>query len=141
MVSLDGYIEGRGDDINWHNWNEEMDRYMMEFFQTVDLFIYGRKSYELMIGYWPHQTGEFADIMNKTPKLVLSKTLKRSTWNSKLIAENAAAEVEKLKQMSGKNMVLFAGAEAASVFINNNLIDEYRLILNPVVLSSGTALF
>lgn len=63
MASLDGYIEGPQNDINWHVWDQEMDEYMMGFFSTVDTFIYGRKSYELMIDCWPKQTGSFARII------------------------------------------------------------------------------
>lgn len=141
MVSVDGYIEASNDDITWHVWDEEMSDYMMGFFDTVDTFLYGRKSYELMIGYWPFQTGAFADIMNETPKLVFSRTLDEVTWNSQLIKENVVEEIQQHKQQSGKNMVLFAGADLASTFIKHGLIDEYRLIVNPVVLGSGTPLF
>ena len=55
MVSVDAFIEGKDPDYNWHNWDDEMASYMMDFFKTVDTFIYGRKSYEAMIDYWPAQ--------------------------------------------------------------------------------------
>lgn len=141
MVSADGYIEGPNDDITWHVWDDEMSEYMMGFFETVDTFLYGRKSYELMIDYWSSQTGEFADIMNETPKLVFSRTLNKVTWNSQLIKKNVAEEIQQRKKKVGKNMALFAGADIASTFIEHKLIDEYRLIVNPVVLGSGTPLF
>lgn len=141
MLSLDGYIEGLEGDINWHVWNEEMSDYMMDFFKTVDTFIYGRKSYELMLTYWPYQTGAFAEVMNKTPKIVFSKTLDKVKWNSKLIKQNITEEVRIEKRKTGKDLVLFAGADIASTFIENDLIDEYRLIINPVVLGDGTPLF
>lgn len=73
MVSIDGFIEASGDDIYWHVWDEQMSTYMMDFFSTVDAFLYGRKSYELMLSYWPSQTGAFADVMNATPKLIFSR--------------------------------------------------------------------
>lgn len=144
MVSADGYIEGPNDDLTWHVWDDEMSEYMMGFFDTVDTFLYGRKSYELMIEYWPSQTGEFADIMNETPKLVFSRSLNDVEWNSELIKENVADEVRQRKKShedGRKNMVLFAGADIASTFIEHDLIDEYRLIINPVVLGNGTPLF
>lgn len=141
MVSVDGYIEAPNDDITWHVWDDEMSEYMMGFFKTVDTFIYGRKSYKLMINYWPDQAGEFADIMNEMPKIVFSRTLDNVTWNSQLVKENAALEIQKQKKLPGKNMVLFAGADIASTFIKHDLIDEYRLIVNPVVLGGGTPLF
>ncbi|UZR97095.1 dihydrofolate reductase family protein [Chondrinema litorale] len=70
MMSADGFMEGNDHDINWHVWDEEMDTYMMDFFKTVDTFLYGRKSYELMISYWPQQQGEFAKVMNEMSKIV-----------------------------------------------------------------------
>ena len=141
MMSLDGYIEGSNEDIDWHVWNEEMSDYMMDFFKTVDTFIYGRKSYELMLTYWPFETGEFADIMNRTPKIVFSKTLDKVEWNSRLIKQNVIEEIQLEKRKTGKDLVLFAGADIASTFLEYGLIDEFRLIVNPVVLGKGTSLF
>lgn len=140
MVSVDGFIEAKDPNYNWHNWNEEMSAYMMNFFKRVDTFIYGRKSYEDMITYWPTLQDEFAQIMNNTPKLVLSNTLTTTTWNAKLLTD-PATEIKNAKSQPGKDMVLFAGAEAANFLINNNLIDEYRLIINPILLGGGKQLF
>ncbi len=141
MVSLDGYIEGPQQNIDWHNWEEEMSAYMMGFFHKVDTFLYGRKSYELMLEYWPYQTGSFADIMNATPKIIFSKTLDKPTWNATRKSEVKANELKQLKKEKGKDMVLFAGADLAESFIRQNLIDEYRLIVNPVALGHGKPLF
>ncbi len=141
LTSIDGYIEGTNKDISWHLWNNEMDAYMMDFFKTVDTFIYGRKSYELMLDYWPSQTGSFANIMNEMPKIVFSKTLKNGMMNSKIVNGDVAETIQKEKRKPGKNMVLFAGANIASTFIAKNLIDEYRLIISPVALGSGNPLF
>lgn len=141
MVSVDGYTEGPGKDISWHVWDGEMTTYMMEFFTTVDTFIYGRKSYELMLEHWPSQTDEFARIMNLTPKIVFSGTLKNVEWNSVLAKRKVADEVKALKAKSAKDKVLFAGADLAATFISGDLIDEYRLIVNPVALGKGTPLF
>jgi dihydrofolate reductase len=139
MVSVDGYIEGQDPEYNWHNWDSEMAAYMMEFFKTVDTFIYGRKSYEAMIAYWPERNDEFANVMNQTKKLVFSRTLKKVIWNSTLI--NSAEEIRFLKREEGEDMVLFAGADLAETFIKMNLIDEFRLIVNPILLGSGKSLF
>ncbi|AWW31018.1 dihydrofolate reductase [Echinicola strongylocentroti] len=141
MVSLDGYIEGEHKDISWHVWNREMDAYMMDLFATVDTFIYGRKSYELMLEYWPEQHGEFAQVMNTRPKLVFSKTLQKATWNATIQDEVDPITVQKLKERPGKDMVLFAGADLAHHFMKFHLIDEYRIIVNPVILGKGKRLF
>ncbi len=141
MVSIDGYIEAKDPEYYWHNWDEEMAGYMMGFFQTVDTFIYGRRSYQDMIAYWPQLDDEFAQVMNTTPKLVFSRTLGSVEWNSRLLREEGVEEIKRLKNQNGKNMVLFAGASLAETFIKSDLIDEYRLIVNPVVLGGGKPLF
>lgn len=141
MVSVDGNIEAKDPNYNWHNWNDEMSNYMMDFFKSVDTFLYGRKAYEDMIAYWPHRNDAFAKVMNNTRKLVFSGTLNRATWNATLVNEHAVEKMKAEKNKDGKGMVLFAGAGIAETFINSNLIDEYRLIINPVVLGSGRPLF
>lgn len=141
MLSVDGYFEGNDPEYNWHIWDDEMATYMMDFFTTVDTFIYGRKSYESMIAYWPDLSDEFANVMNQTKKLVFSKTLEKVSWNAELIKDNVVEEIQKQKIQSGKNLVLFAGADLAETFIKNNLIDEFRLIINPLLLGNGNQLF
>lgn len=141
MVSIDGYIESKNPKEQWHNWNEEMTDYTMEFFNTVDTFIYGRKAYEDMIAYWPSHDDPFAKIMNETPKMVFSRTLKDTIWNSTLYIELDPGEMQKEKEKPGKDMVIFAGADIIKSFRTHDLIDEYRLIVNPVVLGGGKPLF
>jgi|SRR5690625_617252 len=150
MVSLDGFIEGFHQDQEWFTWDEEMESYMMNFFQTIDTFIYGRKAYEVMVGYWPtaasnpawpNRDQKFVDTMNNYPKLILSGTLDKVEWNGTLIKDNIAEEISNIKKQSGKDLALFAGADAAATFIQHDLIDEYRLIINPVVVGGGTPLF
>ena len=145
MVSLDGFIEDTEKNIEWHNWNTEMDQYMGDFFQTVDTIIMGRRTYELMVEYWPGNTTEdpvIRDNMNNLPKLVFSKTLTTTAWNNcRLISEINKDEINKLKSQPGRDMVIFGGASIASAFTNQELIDEYRIIVNPVILGGGTRLF
>src|SRR5690625_314428 len=150
LVSLDGYIEGPNHEQDWFTWDEEMETYMQNFIQTVDTFIYGRKSYEMMVDYWPHAASdpawpnrdqEFVDTMNNYPKLVLSRTLNKVEWNATLIKSHIAEEISNIKKQSGKDLALFAGAETAATLMKHNLIDEYRLIINPVILGKGKSLF
>lgn len=147
MVSLDGFIEGPNRDIDWHVWDKEMDQYMIDFFGTVDLILLGRVAYQLMESYWPTPAATtddpiIADKMNNLPKIVFSKTLDEVEWNNtRLVKENITAEISQLKQHPGKDLVLFGGAGIAAAFMQLNLLDEYRIIVNPVVLGSGTPLF
>ena len=141
MVSLDGYIESKDRYESWTNWDKEMADYMMDFFSTVDTFIYGRRSYEDMVAYWPPLTDPFAQVMNQMPKLVFSRTLEKAEWNATILGEDGLDEIKRRKQLPGKDIALFAGADIAAAFIEHNLIDEYRLIVNPVALAEGKPLF
>lgn len=141
MVSVDGFIEGRDPQEYWHNWNDEMSAYMMDFFKRVDLFIYGRKAYEEMIAYWPQLTDEFAMVMNSTPKLVFSKSLASASWNSTLLREVDPDYINNLKQDTGKDIVIFAGSGMVESFMRHNLVDEFRLIINPLLLGGGKSFF
>lgn len=150
MSTVDGYIEGPGKEMDWSVWDSEMETYMLNFMRDLDLFIYGRKAYEVMNQYWPHvkddpsfpdRNTEFVDRMNETPKLVLSRTLNQAEWNAQVLKDNIPEEIRRLKDQPGKDMALFAGAEAASTFIRHKLIDEYRIIVNPAVIGGGNSLF
>lgn len=141
MVSVDGFIESKDPQEYWHNWNDEMSTYMMDFFKSVDLFIYGRNAYEEMIAYWPQLTDEFAMVMNNTPKLVFSKSLPSVSWNSTLLREVDPDDINKLKQDKGKDIVIFAGAGIVESFMKHDLIDEFRLIINPLLLGGRKSLF
>jgi len=150
MVSIDGYMEDENQSLEWFTWDDEMESYMLNYLRNFDMFIYGRKAYEIMVGYWPEATAnpawpdrdiEFVTIMNKTPKLILSNTLSKVQWNAELFGENPAQEIKQLKAQEGKDIALFAGASAAAYFLREGLVDEFHLIINPVILGGGNALF
>jgi dihydrofolate reductase len=95
-----------------------------------------------MADYWMNEDGEIAELMNKIPKLVFSRTLKSVEWNnSTLIKENATAEIIKLKEQGGKNMYVFGSANLSETFVNENVFDEYRIGVAPVILGDGRPLF
>lgn len=147
-VTLDGFISGPIGDLENLDWAfpgvEETMPDIEDFLRSVDIMLLGRIVYEGFASYWPDQTGRFADWMNKTPKIVFSKTPKKVEWgkwdNISLIHENVVEVVKKLKQQEGGDMVIFGGANLVQSFTNLGLIDEYRLIVDPVILGSGKAL-
>ncbi len=95
-----------------------------------------------MAAHWTKAKGEIAELMNKIPKLVFSKTLKAVDWNnSTLIKEDASAEISKLKAQGSGDMYVFGSAKLSETFINDNLFDEYRIGIAPVILGSGRPLF
>ncbi|MBK9096520.1 MAG: dihydrofolate reductase [bacterium] len=148
IVTLDGYFEGKQNwDLSFHEkiWGSELEKLSLEQLHSADYLVFGRVTYEGMAAYWPKAEGEIAEIaelMNKIPKLVFSKTLKSVDWNNSiLIKENASAEISKLKAQGGGDMYVFGSADLSDTFINDNLFDEYRIGVAPVILGSGRPLF
>lgn len=146
MVSLDGFFEGPNKELDWHVWDEEMNEYANELLNSADTLLFGRVTYELMAAFWPTPAANIEDQgvankMNRLPKFVFSKTLSLVDWNnSTLIKEDAAEEITKLKQQQGKDMVIFGSSSFVTSLIAFNLIDEYQIIINPVVLCRGRQL-
>lgn len=145
IITLDGYFEGSQNwDLSFHNsvWGPELEKLSIEQLNSADYLVFGRVTYEGMAAHWTKEEGEIADLMNKIPKLVFSKTLKTADWNnSTIIKENASAEIKKLKAQGGRDMYVFGSANLSETFINDNLFDEYRIGIAPVILGSGRPLF
>jgi dihydrofolate reductase len=148
IITLDGYFEGNKNwELPFHElvWGEELEKLSLEQLHSADYLVFGRVTYEGMAAHWTKAEGELAEIaelMNKIPKLVFSKTLKSVEWNnSTLIKENASAEISKLKAQGNGDMYVFGSANLSETFINDNLFDEYRIGIAPVILGSGRPLF
>lgn len=151
LVTLDGFFEGPNRELDWHIVDEEFNEYAIDLLSKVDALLFGRVTYQLMADYWPSAAKnpstskadlEIADKMNNLLKIVFSKTLQQIEWNnSRLVKDNIAQEISKMKQQSGKDMVIFGSGSIVSTFMQHGLIDEYRIIVNPVVLGNGKPLF
>lgn len=150
VITLDGYFEGQQNwDLSFHHtiWGQELEKLSLEQLQTVDYLVFGRVTYEGMAAYWTNAEAdtseqEVAKLMNSIPKLVFSKTLKSAEWhNTTIISENASEEIRKLKEQGGKDLYVFGSANLSETFINDNLFDEYRIGIAPVILGSGRPLF
>lgn len=145
IITLDGYFEGNQNwYLSFHNlvWGPELERLSIEQLHSADYLVFGRVTYEGMANHWIKEEGEIAELMNKIPKLVFSKSLKSAEWNnSTLVKEDASAEIIKLKEQSGKNMFVFGSANLSETFVNENLFDEYRIGVAPVILGNGRPLF
>lgn len=147
MMTLDGFFEGNNHVIDWHNVDEEFNEFAEEQLNSVDILIFGRKTYDLMVSHWTTPAAltndpVIADQMNTKSKIVFSKTMAKAEWNNtRLIKENIKAEMEKLKQSAGQDIIIMGSADLASAFRQLNLIDEYRVMINPIVLGQGTPLF
>ncbi len=143
IISLDGYIEGPGRDINWHNdiWGPELEKLSIEQGKEVGALLFGRVTYELMAGYWPTaEKTEIAAYMNALPKYVFSRSLKRADWNNTTIFNgDPAAEAAKLKREEGKDIFVFGSADLSSRLMQ--LFDEFRIGVAPLMLGAGAPLF
>jgi len=143
LISLDGYFEDNNRGLNWHNIDQEFDNYTIEMLGGFDTLLFGRVTYELMESFWPTEQAMKADpivarYMNELPKVVFSKKLKTATWNNtKVVNANITEEVQKLKEQPGRDIGLFASSNLAKTFIEQNLIDEFHFLINPVVLGTG----
>jgi len=148
MISLDGYFEVSDKwDLSWHQVDQEFDGFTIEQLREAGGIIFGRVTYEGMASFW--QSDEafktdpiVAEMMNSLPKFVFSKTIRAAEWNNaKLITGDATNELVDLKMQSGKDLFIFGSSELSTTFIEKNLIDEFRLMVNPVVLGCGGSLF
>ncbi|MFA5105341.1 MAG: dihydrofolate reductase family protein [Candidatus Micrarchaeia archaeon] len=149
MVSLDGYFEGPNHELDWHGpvVDAEYNEYAAEFLDSIDTLVFGRVTYQLMAGYWPSKEAlkddpVIAAKMNSLKKVVFSRTLDNAEWeNSRLAKDNPAAEVWKLKNLPGKDIAIFGSSDLSLELIDAGLIDEYRIMVNPIVLGAGKPLF
>jgi dihydrofolate reductase len=145
LVTLDGFFEGaKSWDLDFHQsvWGDELERLSIEQLRSADSLLFGRVTYQGMAGYWQTTTGEVADFMNRLPKVVVSRTLERADWqNTKIVKDNVAAEIQRLKQQDEKNIFVFGSANLSATLIQHHLFDEYRIAVAPVLLGRGTPLF
>jgi dihydrofolate reductase len=144
FVSLDGVME----DPRWtfRFGSEDRDQYKFDELSAADALLLGRVTYEGFAAAWPQmeeQTGEYGAWMNGYPKHVVSTTLEEPLeWNnSTLIKGDAAEEVRRLKEQPGKNILVFGSGDLVSTLMRHDLVDEYRLMIFPVVVGSGKRLF
>jgi dihydrofolate reductase len=148
LMSLDGYLAGPNNEIDWFAYDEEFGNYVHELMSEVGAILYGRMTYEWNSQYWPTATNNdpfVIEKMNSLPKIVFSTTLDKVQWgkydNARLIKSNVETELSKLKQQSGKDMVIFGSGVLVSSLLSLGLIDELRIFVHPIVLGMGLQLF
>ena len=147
LTSLDGYFEGPDRDINWHNVDEEFNDFAERHTSEFGALLFGRVTYELMASYWPTEAAKrddpvIASLMNSLPKIVFSKTLQKVEWeNTRLVKDNFTKVVSELKKEEGKDAAIFGSSDLAVTLMEQGLIDEYRIMVNPIVLGDGKPLF
>ncbi|RSN04522.1 dihydrofolate reductase family protein [Amycolatopsis roodepoortensis] len=148
-TSLDGRIEGPGGEFDWADMGPELSAHSQELTDRADTLLYGRRVWDMMSSYWPQAEEisdhphdlEYAPIWRKTPKIVFSRTLEEADWNTEVIGGDLAARVAELKDRPGKDLLLMGGAELATALADHGLIDEFHVVVHPVVLGGGKQVF
>ncbi len=147
MMSLDGFFEGPSKwDLSWHNVDAEFNEFAITQLNEIGTLLFGRVTYEGMADYWSSPDAAkddpiVAGLMNQIPKIVFSKTLNKAEWNNtRLVKDHVADEISKLKKQSSKDLAVFGSANLMSELMRMDLIDEHRVMVNPVVLGNGTPL-
>lgn len=146
FVTLNGFFEGLNKDTTWHVHGADEDNFAVEMLGQGDILLFGRVTYEMMVSYW---TSEFAlendtkvaEGMNSAEKIVFSKTLDNVQWNNaRLIKDNIVEEVRKIKE-SGRNMSILGSGKIGTLFASYDLIDEFQIMIDPVLLGNGIPIF
>jgi dihydrofolate reductase len=151
FLTLDGVMEGPGNEEHFHRdkWSfqfpsKEGLKFAFDQLMASDALLLGRVTYEGFAKAWPSMKDEwgFADKMNSMPKFVVSATLKETGWNnSRVIKENVAEEVAKLKRQTERDILVYGSADLVHSLMRYDLIDEYRLMVFPIILGTGKRLF
>jgi len=150
FVTVDGVMEDPGGSEktahggwSFRFWSDEAAKFKYDELFASDALLLGRKTYQGFAEAWPSRTGDpFSDRMNSLPKFVVSTTLDRVDWkNSSLIRGNVAEHVRKLKQQPGQDILVAGSAQLVQSLLRDDLIDELRLMVHPIVLGGGKRLF
>jgi dihydrofolate reductase len=150
FMSLDGYFSGPGEEMDWvmNIFDEEIEAAILSEQVGIDTLILGRKTYQKFSRDWPDLTADdnpAADHMNKSTKVVFSRTLKEVSWgkwnNATLAGGEFSDEIQKMKSLPGKDMNIIGSGSLVRQFAQCGLIDEYRLMIFPVILGQGIPLF
>ena len=141
-VSLDGVVENPA----WTGpyWNDELSDLQADYLYASDALLLGRVTYEGFAASWPsmeESTGEFGRKMNSMPKHVASTTLSKGEWNASILEGELAGAVTKLKEQSGGDLLIYGSGDLVDQLTGLGLIDEYRLMLHPVIVGSGKRIF
>ena len=141
-VSLDGVVE----EPSWTQpfWSDQLAAMQAEYLFSSDALVLGRVTYEGFAEAWPAMeamTGDFGKKMNSMPKHVASRTLQEARWNATVMQGDAVAAVRELKSADGADLLVYGSGDLVDELTRHRLIDEYRLMVHPVVVGKGKKLF
>jgi dihydrofolate reductase len=146
VMTLDGYHEGPNQEFDWPNVDDEFYEFSISQLNDIGLLIFGRATYEGMASFWPTELAatappEITEFMNSLPKVVVSTRLTSADWNNTtLVTGDVSEAVAKLKEQPGKDIAVFGSSNLTARLLELNLIDELRVMVNPVLLGGGHSL-
>jgi dihydrofolate reductase len=149
-VTLDGYFVDKNGDMSWakaDHQDAEWNAFVAENASGGGVLVFGRITYELMAGFWPtpfaiENMPDIAKGMNSMPKVVFSRRLEQASWkNTTLVKGDLASEIRKMKQQPGEGMAILGSGSIVSQLAQEGLIDEYQIVVNPIVLGAGRTMF
>ena len=160
-VTADGYFASPDGKLDWAAHDEEIGKASASAGPGMDTVLFGRRTYEMFAAFWPHALDnpvtapdphspagrsqamrDYAVFLNEATKIVFSRTLKDVTWkNSHIVRELDPREIEAMKRQPGKDMIVFGSGSIVSQLTPHGLIDEYQMVVGPVLLGSGRPLF
>jgi dihydrofolate reductase len=146
VQTVDGYYEGPNGEFDWPNVDDEFNEFAIEQIDALDLLVFGRRTYEGMAAYWPSTDAvrddpAVAERMNAKEKVVFSTTLERAEWNNtRLVRDDLAEEVRKLKDQPGRYIGVFGSIELTKNLVELGLVDELRIMIHPILLGAGHSL-
>ncbi|HEY3643889.1 MAG TPA: dihydrofolate reductase family protein [Gammaproteobacteria bacterium] len=149
LISLDGHLAAADGDLSWFGVGPDFFAYVHKMMPTLGMLLFGRITYEMMAPYWtkPEVVRDdpvVAPFMNDLPKLVASRTLKKAgwgRWDNAAVSADPVQAVRKLKAEAGGDLMIFGSGGLVSVLADAGLIDEYRIMMNPVILGQGIPMF
>lgn len=147
MVSLDGFFEGPEHDLSWHNVDSEFNDFADKQLDESSTLVFGGRTYQMMANFWPTAIAiktapNTAKRMNTLDKIVFSRTLKKAEWNnSELHNGDIETVIRNAKQKPGKDIAVLGSSDLCLCLIKEGLLDEIRIMVNPVVLGRGKTLF
>lgn len=150
QMTLDGFVAGLNGELDWMIRSSDGKQLVNSLIDSSDTILLGRKMTDGFMNYWENIVNNqpenpdytFAKKMVDTPKIVFSRTLKESAWTNTVLAkDNLNDEIAKLKNQNGQDLLVYGGADFAASLIKENLIDEYNLFVNPVILGKGLTIF
>jgi dihydrofolate reductase len=147
FVTLNGFYKGPNEDISWHRHGAEEGEYAADALTSDGILLFGRVTYQMMASYWPtpqalKDAPAVAEGMNKSEKIVFSRTMKKAEWsNTRVVKDSIAEEVKKLKRQGKKDMTILGSGSIVTQLAEDGVIDTYQIMVDPVALGVGKPMF